>query len=120
MVYLLGLFLGAFFLTVALRDVLFAKNERRESFFYSALIAAPLSGALNMIGRAEGGNVLPSDAIEPLLIGWLLALISLVWVKWKAGTPYVRYRSMLIKIFSWFWLFLFAALTTLKITTGFK
>jgi hypothetical protein len=118
--YFLGQVFGAILLTVALREVFFAKDERRESFLYSALIAAPLFGVISMMGKAEGGVVLPSDAMGPFLLGLLLALISFVWIKFKGDAPYVRYRSVLIKIFSWFWLLLFAALLALKVSTGFK
>ena len=41
MAYFVGQVFGAIFLTVALREVFFAKDERLESFLYSALIAAP-------------------------------------------------------------------------------
>ena len=117
---LIGQAFGVLLLTVALREVFFAKDERRESFFYGALIAAPLSGALTMIRKAEGGVLSPSDALGPLLLGLLLALVSFLWIKFKGDARYERYRSVLIKIFSWFWLLLFAAVTALKVSTGFK
>lgn len=65
MAFLFEQLFGVILLTAALREVVFAKDERRESFFYRALIAAPLADAINMMGRAEGGIVLPSDATGP-------------------------------------------------------
>ena len=118
MVELIGMIFGALLLIACFKEIAFAKDDSRMSWFKGGLIAIPFGFFLSAIGAAENGVLELSKGIPYAAATIVLSLGLFAWAKIRADVPYERTTRKLPRILAWIWVVLLTGLMGFKLSTG--